>query len=137
MVEQGKKGSKIVIVSSLLALTSFAGYSAYAPAKYALRGEPDLHPSPQVVPSRVVVCICKIVWRKTGIPTLFSFPAQYVSRSVRLLLNTAANNFPISFLPRPRGDAPLRVPSIRHRHPSLPPCWNLFSRLRNRKFDQA
>lgn len=31
-------GRRIVFVSSLLALASFVGYSAYAPGKYALRG---------------------------------------------------------------------------------------------------
>lgn len=39
MVEQNARGSKVVIVSSFMGLTGFAGYSPYAPAKYALRGE--------------------------------------------------------------------------------------------------
>lgn len=37
MIQHGVKG-KIVLVSSLMGLFSFAGYSAYAPAKHALRG---------------------------------------------------------------------------------------------------
>lgn len=39
MVQQKIRGNKIVIVSSFMGLTGFAGYSPYAPAKYALRGE--------------------------------------------------------------------------------------------------
>ena len=38
MVEHGIKG-RIVFVSSAIGLFSFAGYSAYSPAKYAIRGE--------------------------------------------------------------------------------------------------
>ena len=47
MVEHGIKG-KIVLVSSLMGLFTFAGYAAYAPAKYALRGEPGIKSSPPV-----------------------------------------------------------------------------------------
>lgn len=38
MVQHGVRG-KIVLVSSLMGFFTFAGYAAYAPAKYALRGE--------------------------------------------------------------------------------------------------
>ncbi|CAD6569950.1 MAG: 3-dehydrosphinganine reductase [Cyphobasidiales sp. Tagirdzhanova-0007] len=37
----GKVNGKIVLVSSVLGLFSFAGYSAYSPAKHALRGLAD------------------------------------------------------------------------------------------------
>ncbi|GAA5847635.1 hypothetical protein JCM5353_004165 [Sporobolomyces roseus] len=38
MKESGKKGGKVVLTSSVLALMSFAGYSTYSPSKYAIRG---------------------------------------------------------------------------------------------------
>ena len=37
MVETGKKG-KFVLTASTMGLIGFAGYSSYAPTKYALRG---------------------------------------------------------------------------------------------------
>ncbi|BGP56917.1 hypothetical protein JCM8202_000872 [Rhodotorula sphaerocarpa] len=36
--EGGKKGGRVVLTSSVLALMSFAGYSTYSPSKYAIRG---------------------------------------------------------------------------------------------------
>jgi 3-dehydrosphinganine reductase len=39
MAQRDAIGSKIIFVSSFLALTSFVGYSPYSPGKYALRGE--------------------------------------------------------------------------------------------------
>lgn len=39
MKEGGKKGGRVVLTSSVLALMSFAGYSTYSPSKYAIRGE--------------------------------------------------------------------------------------------------
>ncbi|BGP26267.1 3-dehydrosphinganine reductase [Rhodotorula toruloides] len=38
MKEDGKKGGRVVLTSSVLALMSFAGYSSYSPSKYAIRG---------------------------------------------------------------------------------------------------
>ncbi|GAA6015353.1 hypothetical protein JCM11491_000396, partial [Sporobolomyces phaffii] len=38
MKQGGKKGGKVVVTSSVLALMSFAGYSTYSPSKYAIRG---------------------------------------------------------------------------------------------------
>ncbi|KAH9476538.1 3-ketodihydrosphingosine reductase TSC10 [Psilocybe cubensis] len=41
MVKAGKKGAKIVFVSSLLGYMSFLGYTSYTPGKHALRGLAD------------------------------------------------------------------------------------------------
>jgi short-subunit dehydrogenase len=41
MVESKIKDGKIVFVSSILGLMSFAGWSTYAPTKYAVRGLAD------------------------------------------------------------------------------------------------
>lgn len=43
MKESGKKGGKVVLTSSVLALMSFAGYSTYSPSKYAIRGKLSPH----------------------------------------------------------------------------------------------
>lgn len=39
MKADGKRGGRVVLTSSVLALMSFAGYSTYSPSKYAIRGE--------------------------------------------------------------------------------------------------
>lgn len=39
MKREGGRG-KVVLVSSVMALMGFAGYSSYSPSKYAIRGEP-------------------------------------------------------------------------------------------------
>lgn len=41
MVESNIKDGKIVFVSSILGLMSFAGWSTYSPTKYAVRGLAD------------------------------------------------------------------------------------------------
>ena len=41
MRDNGVKNGKIVFVSSMLGLLSFAGYSAYSPTKFAIRGLAD------------------------------------------------------------------------------------------------
>ncbi|POY70915.1 hypothetical protein BMF94_6093 [Rhodotorula taiwanensis] len=38
MKADGKRGGRVVLTSSVLALMSFAGYSTYSPSKYAIRG---------------------------------------------------------------------------------------------------
>ncbi|GAA6037331.1 hypothetical protein JCM8097_008515 [Rhodosporidiobolus ruineniae] len=38
MKDEGKEGGRVVLVSSVLGLMSFAGYSSYSPSKYAIRG---------------------------------------------------------------------------------------------------
>jgi 3-dehydrosphinganine reductase len=38
MAREGKKGGKIVLVSSTLGYMSFVGFASYAPAKHALLG---------------------------------------------------------------------------------------------------
>ncbi|GAA6064495.1 hypothetical protein JCM10212_002383 [Sporobolomyces blumeae] len=35
---EGKKGARVVLTSSVLAMMSFTGYSTYSPSKYAIRG---------------------------------------------------------------------------------------------------
>lgn len=41
MVESKIKDGKIVFISSVLGIMSFAGYSTYSPTKYAVRGLAD------------------------------------------------------------------------------------------------
>jgi 3-dehydrosphinganine reductase len=41
MIESNIKDGKIVFVSSILGLMSFAGWSTYSPTKYAVRGLAD------------------------------------------------------------------------------------------------
>ncbi|SAM07847.1 hypothetical protein [Absidia glauca] len=41
MRDSGTKGGKIVFVSSMLGMLSFAGYASYSPTKYAVRGLAD------------------------------------------------------------------------------------------------
>lgn len=41
MKEDGKKGGRVVLTSSVLALMSIVGYSSYSPSKYAIRGASD------------------------------------------------------------------------------------------------
>lgn len=36
--DEGKRDCRIVLTASLVAMMSFAGYSTYAPSKYAIRG---------------------------------------------------------------------------------------------------
>lgn len=38
-VKNGKKDGKIVLVSSVVGLVGFVGYTQYSPMKFALRGE--------------------------------------------------------------------------------------------------
>ena len=38
MCEQERRGAKVVFTASILAMMGFAGYSTYAPSKYAIRG---------------------------------------------------------------------------------------------------
>lgn len=39
MAQQRRQDCRLIFVSSFLGFTTFAGYSSYSPAKYALRGE--------------------------------------------------------------------------------------------------
>lgn len=52
MVKQKVKGS-LTFVSSFVGYTSFAGYSPYAPGKYALRGESCEQVACHILPARL------------------------------------------------------------------------------------
>lgn len=44
--EEGKEGARVVLTGSVVSMMSFAGYSSYAPSKYAIRGTPFPLPLP-------------------------------------------------------------------------------------------